>query len=319
MHAVVQDLIDFRKEKPAASKTFLIASILLFSVGSLLSFSGGMLYADKADILNLPFLQRFGKIKPVLLPETIRELDFEDQFEQGMVAIQKGSYQLAYQVFKSIDKNAKDIELKEKAAFYKASIALHYMKDIDLAAAEFKAFLKRYPQSRSAFAGHAHFFLGQIYFKNEKDYYKSIKHLTTVVERYPASNKVEMAKMLIQSAARQIAKEPPSLLPKTKSLAGLFLPNNWISLLVSLLGLISAISMPLAWIMSQYHQPEIAHINSVRSGFRSMLKHKAIKKLIFIVILSQLLSFALTQYQSHLDYQSSAGAANKVGVNVNIE
>ena len=103
---------------------------------------------------------------------------------------------------------------------------------------------------------------------------------------------------------------------RMKSILNGFLPNNLISLVVSILGLISALSMPLAWIMTQYHKPEITHTHSVGLGFKAMMKNKAVRKLIIIVIFSQLLSFGLTQYQKSQDYQRSTRALHSVGVSV---
>ena len=316
MKAVVDALDPYRKSTAVPRKKPYAAMVIAIIMVFLTSFGGGIYYAHRADIFYIPFLQRLGKIKPATVPEEVLRLDFEDQFERGLDEIEKGNHQLAYQILEYIESQAKNGNLVEKAAFFKASLALHYMKDSDLAFAEFKSFLKKYPQSRSPFAGLAHFFLGQIYFEIKHDYYRAIRHLAALIENFPRSTKLEPAKQLIQASAMQLVKGGSGVGLRMKSILNGFLPNNLISLVVSILGLISALSMPLAWIMTQYHKPEITHTHSVGLGFKAMMKNKAVRKLIIIVIFSQLLSFGLTQYQKSQDYQRSTRALHSVGVSV---
>lgn len=317
MDDVIKDLTSLGATCAPEKPKSIVPSIMIFAIVTLCSFGGGVLYANKAGILDITFLQQFRQVKLEPLPEDILRLGPESLFGRGLTEVENGDYQLAYQIFNRIEKSAGAPELREKAAFYKASIALHYLKDDDLALAGFNNYLKSYSDSQNPFVGNAHYFIGQIYFEKKNDFYRAIKHLTAVIEKFPENYNVGAARILMEKAAIQLVKSDDTLELTVKSAMSGFKPNNILSLLISLLGLISAVAMPLAWIMSQYHQPQISDIPSVRSGFRQMLKHKAIKKLIFIVIISQILSFALTHYQSHLEYKESTSAIRKVGIHVN--
>jgi len=286
--------------------------ILLLAVNVLISTAGGLIYAHRTEILDLGFLDRMRAIESVPIPESIGSLDPDQQFREARSLIDKGEYQLAYQILKKVEETAGDKGLKEKACFYKASLALNYMKDIGLALSEFKSYLDKYPEG--AFAGEAHYFLGGIYYEQRKDLHKAIQHLTTVVEKFPQSAHVQTAEFLIQDAAKQLAMKEKGPGDTVKSVLQGFLPNNWVSFLISLLGLISAIAIPIAALMAPMGGGAEGKEGAGGGWLRYMRRHKMLeKKLILIVIISQIMSFTLTQYRNLLDEEMSRNALERIG------
>jgi serine/threonine protein kinase len=314
MEEVIRIISEFLAMGGRGSRRALASLLFLFVLAAALVLGGGFFYADRIDLLDIPWLQKPREPEPVSIPASFASLGLEAQFEAANEEIHKGNYPLAYQMLKSVEEKAGDKEIGSRASFFKASLALNYLNDPDLAFQNFRSFLDRYPES--PLAPDAHYFLGGIYYEKRHNLPKAIDHLTTLIEKYPTNNHVASAEFLVQDAAKQLAKEGSSVGLVMKSFMGGFLPNDWVPLMISLLGLLSSIGMPVAWIMSQYHQPRIANINSVRSGFREMMKHRVVRRLVFIVVISQLLSFVLTHYQSSQDYQKSASALERVGVHV---
>jgi serine/threonine protein kinase len=316
MNHLVEDLRGLREGDTAKLKSPLGKwVILLLAVNVFISTAGGLIYAHRTEILNLGFFDRIRAIETVPIPESINALDPGQQFLEARTHIEKGEYQLAYQILKKVEETAENKSLKEKACFYKASLALNYMKEIDLALSEFKSYLEKYPAGE--FAGEAHYFLGGIYYEQRNDLHKAIQHLTTVVEKYPQSAHIQTAEFLIQDAAKQLAAEEKGPVDTVKSVLQGFLPNNWVSLLISLLGLISAIAIPIAALMAPMGGGAEGKEGAGGGWSRYIRRHKMLeKKLILIVIISQIMSFTLTQYQNLLDQQRSKGALERIGISV---
>lgn len=299
--------------EPALGRTRKVLSklLLIFFLSALFVIAAGIFYGDKVEIFQIPFLQKPSIIQPVPLPATIEKLNFQDQFEGAKKEIEKGSYQLAYSMLINVQSRAHDKELIEKAAFYRGSLAANYMRDTATALSDFHYFLENYPTSN--FAAEAHYFLGTIYYENKQDLVKSIDHFTILIERYPEHKQVPSAEFLLQDAAKQLTREGKNVGLITQSPLGAFLPVNRIPFLISLFGFLASIGMPIAWILSQYFQSGNVNIDSVGSGLRKMVKGIGIT-VVCIVILCLTASFALTYYQSSLDFERSTNALKRVGI-----
>jgi len=268
-------------------------TMLVFLLVAMLSFGGGMFYAHKRE---MPFFYQYSKIQQVTIPDEILRLDYENQFDRGFEAIESRKHPLAYQIFDHVEKESKDPLVVEKAAFFKASLALNYLRDVNLAVMDFESFLEKYPDSANA--GHAHYFLGQIYYEHKNDLYQARKHFTTLIERFPQNDKVEVGKQRLQDVAMKLSKKGIKLQDWLRSIFNGLRPNNLLALFISILGLVPLIATPLAWITTQYLAPDLTNAHSVRSNFKEMLKHPGVRKLIIIVVLCQVLSFVLNLYQS---------------------
>jgi tetratricopeptide (TPR) repeat protein len=179
MESLVRELRSFANKERGEIRRSAFPFTIIFSLLMLLAFAGGFFYAYEVDILQLPFIERFTRVKRVSVPETVTNLDAEKQYHEAFAQIEKGDYHLAYQILKHVEERAPDPALREKASYYKAYLAMNYMKDVELAVVEFQAFLKKYPES--PLAGDAHFFLGGLYYESKHDLVRAIRHLATVV------------------------------------------------------------------------------------------------------------------------------------------
>jgi tetratricopeptide (TPR) repeat protein len=313
MDEMVNGLEPPRKSALGRTRKVLSKLLLIFFLSALLVLAAGIFYGEKAEVFRLPFFQKPTKTQLMPLPTEIQKLNFQDQFEEAKKEIEKGNYQLAYSILKNVQGRAQDKELIEKAAFYRGSLAANYMRDTDTALADFHFFLEKYPTSN--FAAEAHYFLGNIYYDKKHDLVKAIDHFTILIERYPEHKQVPSAEFLLQDAAKQLTREGKNVGLITQSPLGAFLPVNKIPFLISLLGLLASIGMPIAWLLTQYLQSGNVNIDSVGSGLRKMARGIG-WVVVFIVILSQIASFALTNYQSSMDFEKSTDALKRVGIQV---
>ena len=291
--------------------------IALVMALAVIVFVGGGLYAHMFGILDLSCIQRVLKAPSGAIPPDIMKATSKEQFDTAFREIETGKYDIAYRILDHVEKTAKKDDLREKAQFYKASVAMHYMHDDDLALIDFAAFIEKYPES--SLAADAHFFLGETFYQKKRDYVKAIQHLVAFIDRYPNHEKIETANVIVQAAARELARSGKAVGMVSKTYLGGLLPNNAMSLFITFLGLFPAVLMPLAWIMTQYHQPVISNDKSVRQGFREIMRHGILKKLIIIVVLSQILSVALTHYKSATQYSDSEKALQRIGIDIGSE
>ena len=304
---------DDRLQGRRAIRQFIALVITL----AVIAFLGGVLYAHTFGILDLSRIQRILKARSGGVPSDIMKATSEEQYDAAFLEIKRGQYDAAYHIFDHVEKTTKEDDLREKAQFYKASVAMHYMNEEDLALLEFAEFIEEYPES--PLAADAHFFLGETFYQKKHDYVKAIQHLVAFIDRYPNHEKIETANVLVQASARELARSGKAVGMVSKTYLGGLLPNNAMSLFITFLGLFPAVLMPLAWIMTQYHQPVISNDKSVRQGFREIMRHGILKKLIIIVVLSQILSVALTHYKSATQYSDSEKALQRIGIDIGSE
>ncbi|MCK4389871.1 MAG: S8 family serine peptidase [Desulfobacterales bacterium] len=283
---------------------------------------GGVVYASYTglfEFVEFPFTQDTSEAVPAAqIPEDVKSLSFDKQLDSSSGFIEKGQFPLAYHILGHISENAEDAKLQGRARYIRASLALQHMNLPDLALAEYKSLIQEYPDSR--FVGNAHYFLGWIYYEKKNNLKKAITHLTTMIERYPESSEVQTAEFLVQDAAKRLAKEGPSVGLVVKSSIGRFLPNNFISLILSLFGFVPFLSGPIAWILTQYHKPKVDTAGGVSSKhlFKKVMQTPGLKTLIIIVIISQIISFAVTQHKSKQDFENMVKAVRQSGVVVQV-
>jgi hypothetical protein len=143
-----QDLQPPRETALGRTRKVLSKLLLIFFLSALFVMAAGIFYGDKAEIFQIPFLQKPPKTQPMPLPAATEKLNFQDQFEEAKKEIEKGNYQLAYSILKNVQGRAQDKELIEKAAFYRGSLAANYMRDTATALADFHYFLKELGKRR---------------------------------------------------------------------------------------------------------------------------------------------------------------------------
>ncbi|MFH1675349.1 MAG: protein kinase [Pseudomonadota bacterium] len=317
---VVKDLDAFRVEKwvekrkplrwlvPLGVTIFLVACGVVYGghTGLFQSF-GPLLSGDQLE--NVPAAH---------IPEEALNLPLGEQLGLAKTYIDEGKFPLAYHLLGHVAAQSQDESLAAEAEYLKASVALHYMDLPNRALAEYKSLIQKYPGNR--YAGNAHYFAGWIYYERKNDLKKAIMHLTTVLERYPESSAVQTAELLVKDAAKRLAEEGPNVGLVVKSFIGGFLPNNWMSLLLSILGFIPFLTSPIAWILTQYHKPEVDTSGGISSRqlLGRVIKTPGLKALVIIVIVSQIISFAVTQYQSRQDFENLAQALRQNGVAVKV-
>ena len=320
MDAVLKDLDAFRVEKWVERRRPFHWLILFFVAIFLAVF--GMVYGSYAGLFEsfrLPFSVNASEVVPSApIPEDIKSLPFAEQLKVSRTFVEKGKFPMAYHLLGHVAENANNPNLQAEASFIRASLALQHMDFPSLALAEYKALIQEYPES--PYAGNAHYFAGWIYYEKKGDLKKAIMHLTTVIEQYPESSQVQTAEFLVQDAAKRLAKEGPNVGLVVKSFIGGFLPNNLISLLLSLFSLVPFLSGPIAWILTQYHKPEVDTSGGISSKhlFQKVMKTPGLKTLIIIVIISQIISFAITQYKSKQDFDNMVQAIRQSGVVVKV-
>jgi len=276
-------------------------------------------YTGLFDLSKLPLIGRHhasASIPVAQVPKEITALGYPDQVNAAGDFIRKSQFPVAFQVLGNIAKNAKDRELRAKAQYIQASLALEYMKQPRLAMDLYKDLIKKYPEN--PYAGSAHYFLGWIYYEKQNDLRKAISHLAIVIEHYPNSPERQTAEFLMEDAARRLAKEGPKVGLVLKSSLGALLPNNIISLVITLLSLFPLVSMPIAWILTQYHKPDLSTAGTVSSRqlIRIVMKTPGLRTLIIIIIISQIISFTMTRYQSKHEYINMVNAIKHAGISL---
>ncbi len=304
MGKVIKELDQYIKEQSAPRAVLSMWPGLILLLISILSFCGVAYFAHMTGLIKLPFLPPAVIVEPVSIPDKFLRLDFEDQLEQGYALIEKREYPLAYQVLNNISANAKDSYLRERAAFFKASVALHHMQNPDLAIADFESFLEQVSTRNSPLAGHAHFFLGQIYLQAKSDFYKAISHLTAVIEKHPDSNKADPAKRLLQEAGMRLAKEGGSFKHKLKNFISNMLPKSATSSMIQIFSSLLTLLGSLAWIAtSLVKAPGDVSIDSQRPGLIGWFRKYAIVVLIIFFVVCQVAAYSLNWHQSNLERQ----------------
>ena len=266
------------------------STVILIVVGA--AFFMGNMYAQKNMLVDIPFLYRFGKVSDVTLPEGIAALPAAQKFDEGLKAFEQEQNPLAYKLFDAVEKEAPQKDLQEKAAYMKASMAIYRFEDKDLAAAEFKSFIDKYHDNSGGYLPYAHYFLGQVYFEKER-YKSAAKYLQVLIEKYPDNSNVPAAKSLMAKMAEMARLQENSQWAKiTGTLKG-FNPNNLISLLLTGLGVITAVAGSMGMILLRYIAPPPDKSDSVTATFKVILKHKGLRKIVMVVMASQILSFCL--------------------------
>jgi len=243
-------------------------------------------------------------------------LPLKEQLEHSRELIDNEQYPEAYHLLSHIIAIADDIELQAEAIDTRASLALQLMDMPNRALADCQMLIYNYPDSR--YASNAHYLAGWIWFEKKNDLKKAINHLTTVLEHYPNSPEAQTASVVIQDAAVKLAKEGANVGLVIKSDIGAFFPNNWISVVLSLISFIPLISIPIASIMARHFKLEVDPGGNVSpfNLFKSVMKTPGLKTLIIIIVFSQMVSFILTRYQSRQDFINMENSIKQVGINV---
>ncbi len=321
MDDVIKDLETFKQMAWVEKRRTLrwvvpVFVAIVLAVGSLIYGA----YTGIFDISGLPVIGHHASaaIPQAQVPKEIKALGYNEQVDAAANLIRKGQFAGAFQVLGNVARNAKDKGIRVRAQYMQASLALEYMKKPRLAMHLYKDLIKKYPQS--TYAGSAHYFLGWIYYEKKKDLRKAITHLAIVIEHYPDSPERQTAEFLIQDAAKRLAEEGPNVGLVVKSSLGALLPNNIVSLLITLLSLFPLVSMPIAWILTQYHKPDLSAAGTISSRqlARIVMKTPGLRTLIIIIIISQIISFSMTRYQSKHEYISMVNAIKHAGVTMDV-
>ena len=181
-------------------KIILIVLLFLFIA------SGVVYYAEKNQIIDIPFLSSLKADKAkFLLPENIRSLGYEKQFEKAMEAEKDDrTYSLAYDILENIETNSNEIELKRKASYYKACLALLRLGNYNLAIKDFKAFLKQYPESQ--YTASANLYLGDCYV-NVNKIEKAVSHFRYVYTNFPDNKNRQTTEIFLQKAKEKLVEK----------------------------------------------------------------------------------------------------------------
>ena len=289
--AEVKEAVRMLRHPPKVTAKRTLIWVSTFLVFLMASFLVGNMYAQKNMIVDIPFFYRMGKVPDLTLPAEMARLGAEDLFDQGLKAFEENKNPLAYKIFDTIEKQTAIPDLKEKAGYMKASMAVYRFEDKDLAASEYKSFIKKYADSNSLYLPAAHYFLGQVYFE-KKQYSRARKHLDLLMDKYPNSPNVSSAKAVLARIDAVEKEQQNSQLAKITGVFKAFNPNNLSSLMLTLVGIVTTVAGPLAWIMSQYVTPDGEH-GGLRTNFKALMKNPTLRNLVIIVAASQILSFVL--------------------------
>lgn len=316
MDEVIRDIEAYRegawvkKRRPLRMVVPLIVTLVFIVAGG---FYG--VYAGIFEGIELPFNK---KEQPVMtateIPPDVLSLGFEDQIKAADSYTDEGKYYLAHDIFSNVIANAQDKDMRSQALFSRGFLLSQYMDLPDFALSDYERLISENPGTDMAAS--AHYYAGWVYYEKKNNLKKAILHLTTVINEYPDSPMNATAQFLAQDAAKSLAQEGDDVGLVSKSILGGFLPNNLTSLIVSLLSFITFVSMPLAWILTQYHRPKIDAEGGVSTThlFKAIMTTPGLKFLMIVIILSQIISFAITNVESKEDYTDMIQALKNSGV-----
>ncbi len=321
MDEVIRDIEAYRegvwvrKRKPLRVIVPMMVALVFIVAGGVYGVHAGIF-----DGFDLLFHTQEQPDMPVTdIPPDVLALGYAEQIKAADNVTDEGKYYLAHEILSNVIDKAQDPAIRSQALFSRGFLLSQNINFPDFALRDYETLIRENPGS--ALAANAHYYAGWVYYEKKNNLKKAVLHLTTVINEYPDSPMNATAQFLAQDAAVRLAKEGEDVGLVAKSVLGGFLPNNITSLIVSLISFITFISMPLAWILTQYHRPQIDAEGGVATThlFKAIMKTPGLKFLMIVIILSQIVSFLITNFESKEDYTDMIQALKNSGVVVQVE
>jgi len=275
-----------------------------------LTLLGGGYYAESVHLVDIPGISfSLGKEVKVSLPENIRKMTMEAQFQEALKAEKnRETYALAYRIFKNIETGSDRLKLRQRASYYKACLSLFRLEDYYLAIENFKYFLKKYPESQ--YTAMAHLYVGDCYLKINR-IEKAVFHFDYVYNGFPDSETRETTRIFLQRARQKLKTQGDEIGFVAPSLLGRFLPNNKIGLIMlMLLGVMFAF-IPIYW-RQIYHW-----LDHRRARMPTDKKPGPYKQLLVVLVISILVFsiIILSNYFTHKQiYKNSIQSIQKIDI-----
>lgn len=302
MADVKKAIAQYRTEtKLSPRRLSLPLTLFLSMVIALIFMAAGGFYASRMGWIQFRPPFPMAAETTAALPPDISSLPVTKQLDRAKDAIRSGDYILAYHIFDAVETRSPDGLLKDRVAFEKASLLADQMNDPDGAIAAANLFIQRYPDSPKA--GDFHYLLGQVYFEKKDDLLKAVDHLSILQKRFPNSPRIQTVDYLLKKARMRLNEKGPSIGLVRSDIWGGFLPNNWMSLLISFSGFAASFIGILAWIVLGRHPISTDRQTGFFGSYRMLMNNKVLFLNIFILFLSQLAAWWITQYQSQETYR----------------